>query len=418
MIVAASFEQARIAFDHIVAFLAGKLRDKPTWRVWDSPQQARIENRATGAKVRCIGSDPRRAHGLAPVLVLADEPAQWGPSGDRMIAAMTTALGKIPNSRLVALGTRPASSEHWFAKLLAGGADFAQSHAALLDDPPFRRRTWAKANPSMAHMPDLAGAIEREAKAASRDDSMLAGFRALRLNLGTADVMQSTLLDASTWGEIERDADMDGPCFWGLDLGTNAAMSAVAAYWPMTGRLEVVAAFPLEPSLAERGLFDGVGGLYVQCAERGELQLFGTRAVELGPLFGFACRKFGAPAGIAADRWRYSEAADALNGAGVPLSEFTPRGQGFKDGAEDVRAFRRACLEGKVAPVESLLMRSAMAEARVVMDAAGNAKLAKSVEAQRRARARDDAAAAAILAVSLGARVDVAPRRRVRSAIV
>ena len=37
----------------------------------------------TGARVRCIGSDPRRAHGLAPVLVLADEPAQWPESHGR-----------------------------------------------------------------------------------------------------------------------------------------------------------------------------------------------------------------------------------------------------------------------------------------------------------------------------------------------
>ena len=29
------------------------------------------------------------------------------------------------------------------------------------------------------------------------------------------------------------------------------------------------------------------------------------------------------------------------------------RGQGFRDGAEDVRAFRRACLEGKVTPAPS-----------------------------------------------------------------
>ena len=39
---------------------------------------------------------------------------------------------------------------------------------------------------------------------------------------------------------------------------------------------------------------------------------------------------------------------------------------GFKDGAEDVRGFRRACADGRVTPVTSLLLRSAMAEARTV----------------------------------------------------
>ena len=80
VIVAASFEQARIAFDHVLAFMSDKLHDRQRWRVWDTAQQARIECRATGARVRCVASDPRRAHGLAPVLVLADEPAQWPES--------------------------------------------------------------------------------------------------------------------------------------------------------------------------------------------------------------------------------------------------------------------------------------------------------------------------------------------------
>ena len=94
VLVASSFEQARIAFEHVLAFMGSKLEDRRTWRVWDTAQQARIENLRTGARVGCIGSDPRRAHGLAPVLVLADEPAQWPENiGKRMVAALQTAAG-------------------------------------------------------------------------------------------------------------------------------------------------------------------------------------------------------------------------------------------------------------------------------------------------------------------------------------
>ena len=64
------------------------------------------------------------------------------------------------------------------------------------------------------------------------------------------------------------------------------------------------------------------------------------------------------------------------------------RGQGFKDGAEDVRGFRRAILEGKVTPKPTKLLRYAMGEARVLMDPAGNAKLAKRAEGGRRSTAR------------------------------
>ena len=48
-------------------------------------------------------------------------------------------------------------------------------------------------------------------------------------------------------------------------------MSAIACYWPSSGRLEVLSSFPNEPSLAERGLRDGVGRLYIEGARRGEL---------------------------------------------------------------------------------------------------------------------------------------------------
>ncbi len=117
VIVASSFEQGRIAFDHIVAFMGNKLEDAGRWKIWNSANTAQIMCRKTGAKLKVMGSDPRRAHGLAPVLVLADEPAQWPEStGERMVAALRTAAGKQPHSRMVALGTRPADESHWFSK--------------------------------------------------------------------------------------------------------------------------------------------------------------------------------------------------------------------------------------------------------------------------------------------------------------
>ena len=418
IVVAASFQQGRVAFDHVAAFMADKLADRKAWRVSDTQQVASIENRATGARLRVVGNDPRKAHGLAPFLVLMDEPAQWDVSkGDRMLSAMQTALGKIPGSRLVALGTRPVSETHWFAKMLAGGADYAQCHAAGPDDKPYRRRTWTKANPSLAHLPDLLEAIAREAKAARKDPSTAASFAALRLNTGTADTETATLLDAGTWERIEgapeRPSDGAGAT-WGLDLGTSAAMSACAAYWPSTGALEALAAFPAAPTFAERGIRDGVSDLYVQCAARGELVTAGRNAVAIAGFLRMALERFGPPVRIVADRWREAELRDALDAAGIPRAPLEFRGQGYRDGAEDVRAFRRACLENKVRPAPSLLMRYAMSEARVVMDPAGNAKLAKNTEGGRRLRARDDAAAAAILAVSAGARQPDAPPRRWR----
>ena len=174
IIVASSFAQACIAFDHVVAFMGDKLRDRKRYRFWQTGQLAKVEDKETGASVRALGSDPKRAHGLAPSLILADEPAQWPThTGDRMLAALRTSMGKQPNARLIALGTRPASAEHWFAKMLGGVADYAQCHSAGAGDPPFQRRTWKRANPSLDHLPDLAAAIRTEAGHAKTDPSVL-----------------------------------------------------------------------------------------------------------------------------------------------------------------------------------------------------------------------------------------------------
>lgn len=413
-IVASSFAQARICYEHALAFLRSRghdLDDRKQWRLQDSQNAATVEHRPTGARVRAIGSDPSRAHGLAPALVLCDEPAQWPENiSERMLAAVRTSLGKIPGSRLIALGTRPASEANWFQTMLDGGADYSQCHAATEADPPFQRRTWLKANPSLDGMPELEKRIRKEARDAKRDESLLASFRALRLNMGTADIAQATLLDASVWQAAEGDAEMVGQYVLGIDLGGSASMSAAACYFPDTGAFDAIGCFPTIPDLAERGLRDGVGARYGTMLARHELILAGGRVADVPALLREALARWGTPAAVVADRWRIPELADALDAVRFPRSRLIERGQGFRDGAIDVRDFRTAVLRGRVIPARSLLMRSAMGEARVSMDGAGNCKLCKTGNG-RRTYARDDAAAAGILAVAVGERKARIPKR-------
>ena len=411
VIVASSLGQARIGFDHVRAFMHPVIdADPKRWRIWDSPNNSMLENRETGSRVRCIGSDPRRAHGLAPVMVILDEPAQWPPSlSERMFSAISTSMGKIPDSRMIAIGTRPASTGHWFAKMLAdGGLCFA----AGKKDKPFKLSTWRKANPSLKYMPDLLKTIKDEALKAKRDPSILARFESLRLNKGTSDVVQNTLLDSTVWEEIEGNAERLGPSVWGIDLGGSAAFSALCAYWPQSGRLEGIACVGDTPSLGERGLRDGVGRLYLDMEKEGNLIIMPGRLPSASLLIREALRRFGKPSAIASDRWREAELRDALDAAGCPLTMLTLRGQGYRDGSADVLLFRRECLEDRVHPVRNLLFRSAMSEAVTISDPAGNEKLAKNSAAGRRTRGRDDIAAAAICAVSEGSRRrGLAPRR-------
>ena len=420
--VASSFQQSRIVFEDVLGFMGQRhdLSDRRVWRKQDSAQLAILEHRPSGSRIRCLGSDPRRAHGLRPKLALLDEPAQWPPgTADKMLGAIRTALGKVPGSRLVALGTRSDDPAHWFSKLL-GTAAYSQVHAARPDDPPFTLETIRRANPSLEYLPSLKARILAERADARVDPDQLAEWRALRLNQGVSDTAVAVLLDADTWRRAEgAEAAGRGGAVWGIDLGSGAAMSAVAAYFP-SGRLDAVAAFPELPDLRRRGLADGVGRQYQRMADRGELVTVGRRVADVKAFLGEALARFGRPVAIVADRWREAELRDALESLRFPQAALVTRGQGYKDGGADVRAFRRAFLGGRVTPVPSLLLSAAMSEARTITDPAGNEKLSKSTEGGRRRRAKDDAAAA-ILAVAVGWRQWHAkgpPRRSVRSAIV
>lgn len=399
LIIASSLDQGSLCFRHMLRFLW----DPSRFRVQDTRQQMGITSLETGVRVRVLAATPAALHGAAPSLIIGDELAQWpGTKIDRMLSALRTSGGKVPGSRLFLIGTRADESLHPFETAIQA-ADFAAVYSAPKDAPPFRKQTWIKANPSVRHNPVLEEAYRREARKAKRSPELLQQFRALRLNQGVSDTLQAFLCEAEMWEAAEGDAAAKGRCFWGLDLGQTEAGSAVAAYYPATGRLEALTAFGTVPDLAKRGEVDGVGRLYVRAAERGELLTLGARVVPVWQLLTVAARRFGKPSAIACDRWRLGELRDALEQAGlsVPIDE---RGQGFKDGAADVRAFRSALADGKVTPVPSLFLTWAMSESRTITDPAGNSKLAKNTQGGRRARARDDAAAAAILAVAVGVR--------------
>ena len=74
-------------------------------------------------------------------------------------------------------------------------------------------------------------------------------------------------------------------------------MTAAAAYWPETGRLEALAVFPMRPGLLERGQRDGVGPLYERLAARGEL----TQAGDLSGVYPWSPGPGARPMGSAYD---------------------------------------------------------------------------------------------------------------------
>ena len=215
---------------------------------------------------------------------------------------------------------------------------------------------------------------------------------------------KAELVTAAAFSACLGDAAMDAPRAWGVDLASGGAMSAVASFSLATGALDVLAAFPSVPDLAERGRKDGVGDLYQRMHERGELLVHPGHVVRVDDLLRQAARRFGAPDMVSADYHRRAELRDALDGSGIPPVKLELRRGGFGDGAEDLSRFRRAVLDRRVVARPSLLLAQAVGEARAVVNASGLSKLAKASQGGRRHLARDDAAAAAVGAVAIGER--------------
>lgn len=406
-IVASTLRQGMKDFDHCLAFLQPVLEKHPDrFRTVKMPQPI-IEDLKTGMKLTAWASTAESALGGAPSLVIAEEPAAWGKgaaqTGIDMYNVLETSLGKIPGSRMMVIGTRSANADHWFERLLQGGADYAQMHAARPTDPLFHARTWHRANPSLKFMPARLAAVRKLAAKAKDDPDALASFKHFELNMGTPPQTDAELLSADLWESVEGDAETSGSYVLGLDLGGSVSQSAAVGYWPLTGAVRCIVGYPATPNLSERGRLDAVGNLYQRQHDRGELVICGLgRTTDVSQLLDEAVRRWGRPAAIAADRYRQAELLDWLERSKVPRCEIVWRGYGWKDGNHDIRALRRVALDGPLVVEKNLALTSAVSEARLVGDVAGNVKLARGSEAGRRQKARDDAAAALIVAVSVG----------------
>ena len=324
-IVASSLGQAKIAFDHAKYFLEPEFEKEPRrYRLIDNNHACSMQDRETGSVLKAIGSDGKRAHGLAPVMLILDEPAQWPINfGAKMYAACVSALGKQPTARMMAVGTRSDDPLHWYSRMLNGGPGiYAQLHAAEKGSDEFSAKSMHDANPGFAHMPHMQTEFKRLREKAKSGGAALSIFRSLHLNLGTSDVETfEALVSAENWAacEVPVAPAREGPVFVSFDLGGSASMTAASSYWPTSGRFEVRGAFPAEPNLAERGEADGVGDRYVNMRERGELRVYPGKVTPVGRFLEWVAESLkGEEVELAlADRYRQSEAEQAMASAGV-----------------------------------------------------------------------------------------------------
>lgn len=416
ILAARNRDQARVAFQFLVGFIDGM--DEEEQERFTIRRGSRLEIEfEDGSLARCIAADGRSVLGGAPTLAILDERAAWeAEKGDNLENAILSGLGKRDGRALI-ISTSAPDDANTFSRWLdePPPGTFVQEHRPAFGIPADDLDSLLEANPGaiegIGSSPEWLVAQAR--RAIARGGSALSSFRNLNRNERVSTEDRSTLITVDEWLAAEVSPDdlppRDGPVVLGVDLGGSRSMSAAAFYWPETGRLEALGTFPGNPGLADRGASDGVSDRYEQMRERGELSTMGEATVPPGPWLAEIARRLEgqAPSCIVGDRFRHAEFVEAMDKAGLSRVPFILRGFGWKDGSEDIERFRRALFDGEVKVAPSLLLRFAFADAITLIDPAGNAKLAKA-----RSLGRIDAAAAAVLAVAQGARMQAAPARK------
>ena len=420
LIAARTRDQARIAFDFVVGFVEGlpeELREQ--LRIRRNPRlEVEFDGDGGGHLLRAIAADGKTALGSAPTFVIMDERGHWRTDhGDDLEHALLSGLGKRGGKALI-ISTSAADDAHAFSRWIDDPqpGTYVQEHRPAPGLPVDDLASLLEANPGAKH--GIGSSIEwlqaQARRAIARGGSTLTSFRLLNRNERVSGETRDCLLTVDEWLACET-ADLpprEGEVIIGIDLGGAASMTAVAFYWPASGRLEALGTFPSEPGLAARGATDGVSGRYVEMHERGELSVLGARTVPVAPWLGEVMAQVEGErvAAIIADRFKQAELGEAIDRAGIKVPVIW-RGTGWRDGGEDCDRFRRAAYDGRVRSRPSLLLRSAFADAVVLKDPAGNLKLAKA-----RSSGRIDAVQASVIAVAEGARRMGRPTARARVA--
>ena len=421
IIAARTRDQARVAWNFAQAFCSSLPDEMQRQIIFRRSPRLEIAYEGDGGNhvLRAIAADGKSALGSGPTLVVMDERGHWPTDkGDALEQALMTGLGKRGGKALL-ISTSAPDDTHPFSRWIdhPPPGTYVQEHRPTPGLPADDLDSILLANPGAKH--GVGASIEwlqaSARRAIARGGSTLASYRLYHRNERVSGETRDVLLTVDQWLAAETNTlpPRSGAVIVGIDLGGSASMSAAAFYWPETGRLEVAGWFPSDPGLLDRGQADGVGDRYIRMQERGELTTLGAKTVPVAPWLAEIWRRIEGEtvSALVADRYKQAELGEAIQKAAITAPVIW-RGMGFRDGGEDVERFRRAVFEGAVRTKESLLMRSAMADAVCLRDPANNTKLAKA-----RSTGRIDPAAAAILAVAEGARHRARPARAARAPI-
>ena len=365
-----------------------------------------VVHKASRTRVRVISSDSRRALGLGANarIIVADEPAAWGPGGLRLWTAVTGALGKR-KTQIVVIGTLAPSpltgpAAFWPDFIKQGSGE--GHHVSLL---AANQAEWEsfdevlRVNPVAAISPHLRRTLEREHKAALASERAARTFKQYRLNLPGDPVDSQPLVTTTEWARVcaRPVPECEGQPVIGVDLGGSRSWSAAAALWP-SGRIEAWALAPGVPSLADQEREDQVPACaYLELVRSGGLAVDEGRAVPdverlLSRIWSWS------PRCVVSDPYRAPE----LNQAVAGRVRVVERARGGGEAISNVQALRSRLLDTDAGVTEAsrATLGAAFAQTNLAIDAAGLTRVTKT----RARRSRDDAAAALLLACGEEAR--------------
>lgn len=410
---AASIEQARIVFRFTRSMLG-----EDGFRYIDSATRAGITKK-DGGRLRVVGSNGKTAMGLVNTpIVVCDEPGAWEQAGGELLHdAVETAQGK-PGSPLKAIyiGTlAPMAVEgHWWHSL-ATGEHGSHVHAVCLQGDPEQWDEWReilRVNPLAKASKELREKLKIEREEARSDERLKARFLSYRLNVPTGDANQ-VLIELDQWKKaLTRETPpRRGRPIVAIDLGSGRAWSAAVALWN-NGRAEALAVAPGNPDIAAQEKRDRVpSGRYRALVESGQLQV--AEDLHVPPpamLWDMIRSSWGIPELVVCDRFRVPELRDALG----PFVSLDARVSQWSESSHDIRALRKMVSDGPLSVGEGReLLSASLAVANVKTDQSGNVRLIK----KNNNTARDDVAAALILAAGAWQRMANRPYRPRRVAL-
>jgi len=400
---------AAYVYDEMKAFILAdpELRD----RIIIRDHAKTMEDTLTGSTYRALSADARKAHGLGPAFIVADETSQWLGRGlwDNLISGQ----GAVREPLAIAISTRSADPENLTEELVRYGDQIRSGD--LPPDPSFSsfvlsapiEADWTDpevqraVNPAIAagwlDPEDLRIACDQAKAVPSRE----ATFRLLRLNQPIA--ADDRWLHARDWdacGEALDPVDLRGQrAIAAIDLGGASDLCGLAVYLPESGALFAWGLIPAA-EMAAREKTDRAP--YSEWARLGHIiPTPGGRTVhkawvagklrELAADFDLECVVF--------DRWGVKELEVQIEAEGIYLPPLVPHGQGFRDMSPSVEAFERAVLDGALRHGASPLLRWCLSNAVLDTDPTGARKPTKA-----RSRGRIDPLIAAVMAVGHAAR--------------